>query len=540
MVHGESSLISGRPYYYNRKTKITQWHQPYNDALDNSTLTSSDNDPLPESPSLPSEKPEKVEGHVENTRLGSKRLTCINFRDLNVTNATNTQNHRKSFSDLPHLSISNKAAFLGAKSVSPTSIKALPKHADPNNNLLEYAAHHFVVFKRGLFRITTPVDKAFIHTKKMPIAPMHKNIVSDAAINSYLLCYEMLLVYMDDRKFKETTQQFKEVIDSEAKCNGFDLIKALLTQLFKTTTIRDEIIVSVCKQCIKNTTGLSSVLKGIQLLALLLSCFPPTSLELQGAILHFLQKDLVNQEINQDIKNFALLAEKRFRQSSTLGPRKTIPSDPEIRSVTSVEPPQPVFGVTIDEYMEWQKKKFPNVDQKSPYVLVVIVQELEKINGLKTEGIFRLPGNTKKVEELKDRFLRGDLSIEGKTDPHVLASVFKLWLRELMDPIVPNDLYESFVDAAPTIEGCVTVLPYLPTNNSNILAFVIRFLSRMCDEDIASKTMMDMENLAVVFSPNILRNQSTDPFHIMKNSNAEKQFVKNLIKWKLGRVDEDE
>ena len=40
---------------------------------------------------------------------------------------------------------------------------------------------------------------------------------------------------------------------------------------------------------------------------------------------------------------------------------------------------------------------------------------------------------------------------------------------------------------------------------------------------------MSAENLAVVFSPNILRNRNTDPRVIMRNSPLEHLFVKNLL-----------
>ena len=44
-----------------------------------------------------------------------------------------------------------------------------------------------------------------------------------------------------------------------------------------------------------------------------------------------------------------------------------------------------------------------------------------------------------------------------------------------------------------------------------------------------AKTLMGPDNLAVVFCPNLLRGVSTDPREIMRNSQMEHGFVKNLI-----------
>jgi hypothetical protein len=237
------------------------------------------------------------------------------------------------------------------------------------------------------------------------------------------------------------------------------------------------------------------------------------------------------------VNGFVSLAEKRLRRALISGPRKTMPSDHEIRSIDNLNPPQPVFGVTIQEYMDWQKEKYPQADQTQPYILSVLLKGLEDINGLYTEGIFRLPGNTQQVEELKDKFLSGNFTIDKKYDAHVIASVFKLWLRELAEPPIPNELYNTCIEVAQDMEQCIDRLKYLPVHNGQVLAFVIRFLAKMCDDRVQDQTKMTIENLAVVFSPNILRNQSTDPLAIMKNSSAEKMFVKNLINWKLGKND---
>ncbi|KAI5996819.1 hypothetical protein EDC04DRAFT_3096415 [Pisolithus marmoratus] len=57
---------------------------------------------------------------------------------------------------------------------------------------------------------------------------------------------------------------------------------------------------------------------------------------------------------------------------------------------------------------------------------------------MKCEGIFRVPGDSDLVSRLKLRIDRGYYTLENVDDPHMLASLLKLWLRELCDPSSPR------------------------------------------------------------------------------------------------------
>ena len=39
---------------------------------------------------------------------------------------------------------------------------------------------------------------------------------------------------------------------------------------------------------------------------------------------------------------------------------------------------------------------------------------------------------------------RGSYTLEGVDDPHVPASLFKLWTRELVDLLVPSEMYNDY------------------------------------------------------------------------------------------------
>lgn len=84
-------------------------------------------------------------------------------------------------------------------------------------------------------------------------------------------------------------------------------------------------------------------------------------------------------------------------------------------------PKVPLFGVSLDKYMESQKRNIPFLD--TPFVLrkcCHFLQEKGMIEyiqvfdhaliiyiGLETEGIFRVPGSQTTVEKIVDLFEQG-------------------------------------------------------------------------------------------------------------------------------------
>ena len=66
-------------------------------------------------------------------------------------------------------------------------------------------------------------------------------------------------------------------------------------------------------------------------------------------------------------------------------------------------------------------------------------REIIRLNGLTTEGIFRLPGEIDKVTLLKVKVEEFEID-QQSADPHVACSLLKLWLREMSAPIFPIEL----------------------------------------------------------------------------------------------------
>ena len=52
--------------------------------------------------------------------------------------------------------------------------------------------------------------------------------------------------------------------------------------------------------------------------------------------------------------------------------------------------------------------------------------------------LHRVPGDIDEVNGLKLKVDKGMLPMDNLLDPHVPASLLKLWFRELEDPLIPH------------------------------------------------------------------------------------------------------
>ncbi|KAH9022842.1 hypothetical protein EDB85DRAFT_2293116 [Lactarius pseudohatsudake] len=99
------------------------------------------------------------------------------------------------------------------------------------------------------------------------------------------------------------------------------------------------------------------------------------------------------------------------------------------------------FGEPLDTVFCLQERTY--LTQRVPIVLPFLVDGVFALGGTKSEGIFRIPGDSDAVAALKMRLDRGSYTLEGVDDPP--ASLFKLWLRELVDPLVPSEMYSDCI-----------------------------------------------------------------------------------------------
>jgi len=90
----------------------------------------------------------------------------------------------------------------------------------------------------------------------------------------------------------------------------------------------------------------------------------------------------------------------------------------------------------------------------------------------------RVPGDSDVVTALKlqcDNWV-GPSDVDTISDPNIIASLLKLWYRELHEPLIPREYYARCVDAYSSPEQAVKIVSILPSLNRLVLSYLIRFL----------------------------------------------------------------
>ncbi|XP_019408415.1 PREDICTED: rho GTPase-activating protein 24 isoform X1 [Crocodylus porosus] len=191
-----------------------------------------------------------------------------------------------------------------------------------------------------------------------------------------------------------------------------------------------------------------------------------------------------------------------------------------------------IFGQKLEDTVRYEKRYGNHL---AP-MLVEQCVDFIRLQGLKEEGLFRLPGQANLVKELQEAFDCGEKpSFDSNTDVHTVASLLKLYLRELPEPVIPYAKYEDFLSCAKLLskeeetglKELVKQVKSLPPVNFNLLKYICRFLDEV--QSYSGVNKMSVQNLATVFGPNILRPKVEDPLTIMEGTVVVQQLMSVMI-----------
>ncbi|XP_019381382.1 PREDICTED: rho GTPase-activating protein 24 isoform X3 [Gavialis gangeticus] len=191
-----------------------------------------------------------------------------------------------------------------------------------------------------------------------------------------------------------------------------------------------------------------------------------------------------------------------------------------------------IFGQKLEDTVRYEKR----YGNRLAPMLVEQCVDFIRLQGLKEEGLFRLPGQANLVKELQDAFDCGEKpSFDSNTDVHTVASLLKLYLRELPEPVIPYAKYEDFLSCAKLLskeeetglKELVKQVKSLPPVNFSLLKYICRFLDEV--QSYSGVNKMSVQNLATVFGPNILRPKVEDPLTIMEGTVVVQQLMSVMI-----------
>ncbi|KAM9313161.1 unconventional myosin-IXa [Gastrophryne carolinensis] len=184
------------------------------------------------------------------------------------------------------------------------------------------------------------------------------------------------------------------------------------------------------------------------------------------------------------------------------------------------------FGVELS--------RLTNEERTVPVLLEKLINYIE-MHGLYTEGIYRKPGSNNKIRELRQN-LDTDIDSVNLDDYniHVIASVFKQWLRELPNPLMTFELYEEFLrsmglgERKETVRGVYSIIDQLSRTHLSTLERLIFHLVRIAQQEETNR--MSANALAIVFAPCILRcPDSTDPLQSVQDISKTTACVELIV-----------
>ncbi|WXC41436.1 hypothetical protein QX201_001239 [Fusarium graminearum] len=172
-------------------------------------------------------------------------------------------------------------------------------------------------------------------------------------------------------------------------------------------------------------------------------------------------------------------------------------------------PVRQAFGAPLGEAVRYCSPTDVNVPL--PAVVYRCIQYLDSKNAILEEGIFRLSGSNIVIKQLKERFnTEGDINLitdRQYYDIHAVASLLKLYLRELPTTILTRDLHMEFLttmeitDHAEKMSALGELVHRLPQANATLLKYLIGFLIKIINNADINK--MTVRNVGIVFSPTL-------------------------------------
>nr|XP_021154781.1 protein FAM13A isoform X3 [Columba livia] len=161
-----------------------------------------------------------------------------------------------------------------------------------------------------------------------------------------------------------------------------------------------------------------------------------------------------------------------------------------------------LFGVSL---LELQRQGLSK--NGIPIIVWNIVEYLTQ-HGMAQEGLFRVNGSMKMVEQLRLQYERGEeVELVKDGDVYSAASLLKLFLRELPDGIITSALHPRFIqlyqDSRNDMQkesNLKELLKELPDAHYCLLKYLCQFLVKVAEHHVENR--MNLCNLATVFGPN--------------------------------------
>ncbi|GAO52764.1 RhoGAP-domain-containing protein [Saitoella complicata NRRL Y-17804] len=153
-----------------------------------------------------------------------------------------------------------------------------------------------------------------------------------------------------------------------------------------------------------------------------------------------------------------------------------------------------------------------------PHIVTCCIDEVEK-RGMDFEGIYRKSGGASQMRTIQEMFeaasaQAGEVDLSEAGDICGVTSVLKQYFRHLSTPLMTYDLYHHLLDAVSSshdsdsdrLSAIRSVLTSMPETHYLCLRYLMLHLGRVAG--MAGTNLMHAKNLAVVFSPTLMRDRT--------------------------------
>ncbi|KAJ7151591.1 SBDS protein C-terminal domain-containing protein [Mycena filopes] len=168
-----------------------------------------------------------------------------------------------------------------------------------------------------------------------------------------------------------------------------------------------------------------------------------------------------------------------------------------------------IFGVPLEDLMGFDGEK-----GGIPRVVRDAIQFIRE-SGMEEEGLFRRSPQSVMLRAAQDAYDRGNVvSLDTFGDPHLAAVLLKKYLRDLPEPIIPENLY-------PVVRRCPMPSSSADTTDpANLPPCVYILLSHVLHlmHDVSlrvASNRMDAHNLTVVLCPNLVGSKTNPARDVM-------------------------
>lgn len=187
------------------------------------------------------------------------------------------------------------------------------------------------------------------------------------------------------------------------------------------------------------------------------------------------------------------------------------------------------------------------VTRKQMEFLQKATEWLIEHEALVEQGIFRVPGNNDDMQAFKSRMNSIKWSkltaeeadkigaFDDFDDVHTVASLIKLFFRELKEPLLTFEYYDMFSYAASIpqdrtnvkLEFLKKVFVLLPETNYLMMKTLISFLSKVMQHKNVNK--MDSANLAICFAPSLIRPKNSSNKTVLEELKISQHLISLTI-----------